>query len=160
MHKPIQPETLLDLLYRLTNFERRGKILLIDDEEAARYVLRQFLSEDAYVISEARTGREGLSLARSEKPDLIFLDLKMADLDGYSVLSELKQDQETRAIPVVIHTSDPMFEARRSQLAAAFDILPKSALGEPGADAVMGALLTRVGIGRTAIATIAKGEHA
>ena len=153
--KPIHSETLLDLLHRLTKRERTGKILLIDDEEAARYVLRQFLPQDAYVICEARTGREGLSIAKSDKPDLIFLDLKMSDLDGYSVLSALKQDQDTRAIPVIIHTSQPLSKIRLSLLTEAFDILPKSALGEAGADALVAALLTKAGIAMTS-----KVEHA
>ncbi|HUQ49173.1 MAG TPA: ATP-binding protein [Terriglobales bacterium] len=145
--KPIQSETFLDLLHRLSKRERTGKILLIDDQEAARYVLRQFLPQDLYEIREARSGREGLMISKEDKPDLIFLDLKMTDLDGYSVLSALKQDLETRTIPVIIHTSQPMTESARIRLAAAFDILPKSALNENGAEARVAELLTRAGIG-------------
>jgi signal transduction histidine kinase/CheY-like chemotaxis protein len=153
--KPIQAEALLDILHQLTHLERKGQILLIDDQEVSLYVLRQFLPEDAYVIREARSGREGLSIAKSDRPELIFLDLKMEDLDGYSVLAALKQDPDTRAIPVIIHTSRPIAEVRPDRLAAAFDFLPKSALGEDGANELVAAILSRVGI-----ATIPKAEHA
>jgi signal transduction histidine kinase/CheY-like chemotaxis protein len=148
--KPIQADALVDLLHKLTNLERKGQILLIDDQEVSLYVLRQFLPEDIYVIREARSGREGLSVAKSDRPEVIFLDLKMEDIDGYSVLSALKQDPETQAIPVIIHTAQPIPEARRAQLSEAFDFLPKSTLGEDGANELITALLARVGIARTA----------
>jgi signal transduction histidine kinase/CheY-like chemotaxis protein len=144
--KPIQSETLLNLLYRLSKRERTGSILLIDDQEVARYVLRQFLPQDAYLITEARSGREGLEIARLERPDLIFLDLKMTDLDGYGVLSALKQDAATRAIPVIIHTSQPVSDAARIKLVGAFDILPKSALSEHDAAQLVASLLSRAGL--------------
>lgn len=144
--KPIQSETLQDLLYRLSKRERTGSILLIDDQEVARYVLRQFLPQDAYLITEARSGREGLEIAKAQKPDLIFLDLKMTDLDGYSVLSALKQDPNTRAIPVIIHTSQPVSEVAKIRLGGAFDILPKSALSENDAAELVASLLARAGL--------------
>ncbi len=144
--KPIQSETLLDLLHRLSKRERTGRILLIDDQEVARYVLRQFLPQDTYVIMEARSGREGLDMAKANKPDLIFLDLNMADLDGYSLLSALKQDADTSAIPIVIHTSQSPSEALRNRLPGAFDILYKSALSQDDAEEVVTSLLTRAGL--------------
>ncbi|MCU1286276.1 MAG: hybrid histidine kinase [Acidobacteriales bacterium] len=151
--KPVQSEAFLDLLHRLTKRERTGNILLIDDEEASRYILRQHLPQEAYVIREARTGREGLTMAKSEKPDLIFLDLNMPDLDGYSVLSALKQDPDTRRTPVVIHTSQTISDVLRSKLSEVFEILPKSALADENAEVRVAALLARAGI------TTSKGVH-
>ncbi len=148
--KPFPAEVLRDLLGTLTHHSQEGSILLIDDQEVARYVLRQFLPIDTYRILEARSGREGLAIAKSEHPDVIFLDLAMSDMDGYAVLTALKEDAATRSIRVIIHTSQPKSEVRRSQLSEAFDILPKSVLGEPDAEDRVDDLLRRAGIKKDA----------
>lgn len=144
--KPIHAETMLETLRSLTHLERSGRILLIDDQEAARYVLRRFLPEESYLITEARSGREGLEMARMQKPDLIFLDLKMADMDGIGVLADLRREKGTAEIPVVIHTSQTVNQALREQLAGVLDILPKSALNEEDAEERIAAILLRAGI--------------
>lgn len=144
--KPFPAEVLRDVLGKLTNRTHEGSILLVDDQEVARYVLRQFLPAQTFRILEARSGREGLDVATKEKPDVIFLDLSMADMDGYAVLAALKESEATRSIPVVIHTSQSKSDLRDSQLGGAFDILPKSVLGEPGAEQLVDDLLRRAGI--------------
>lgn len=87
------------------NSDDPGSILLIDDEEIARYLLKQSLKGTRYRIIEANNGVEGSERARFEKPHLIFLDLNMPGRDGFEVLEELKSDPATREIPVVIHSS-------------------------------------------------------
>jgi signal transduction histidine kinase/ActR/RegA family two-component response regulator len=85
--------------------ERLEKILIIDDDEAARYVLRRMVEPCAELILEASSGTEGLQRARTEELRLILLDLAMPDLDGREVLRRLKADTATRNIPVIVVTS-------------------------------------------------------
>jgi signal transduction histidine kinase len=84
----------------------QGKtILIIDDEEASRYIARHLFRNSGYHVVESADGREGAEKARFEKPDLILLDLVMPNRSGFEVLDDLKSDESARQIPVVIHTS-------------------------------------------------------
>jgi signal transduction histidine kinase len=83
----------------------QGSILVIDDEEVARYLVRQLFRGTSYAITEAAGGIEGLERARFDQPRLIILDLVMPDRNGFEVLEDLKADRATADIPVVIHTS-------------------------------------------------------
>jgi signal transduction histidine kinase/ActR/RegA family two-component response regulator len=85
--------------------ETPGSILIIDDDELARYLTRQMFRGTHYVITEAAGAEEGLERARFDQPELILLDIAMPGRNGFEVLEELKADPATRAIPVVIHTS-------------------------------------------------------
>ncbi len=85
-----------------------GSILLIDDEEVARYLARQLFRGTRYLITEATGGIEGFERARFDLPNLILLDINMPDRNGFEVLEELKLDSATRNIPVVVHTSRPL----------------------------------------------------
>jgi two-component system response regulator (stage 0 sporulation protein F) len=95
----------------------RAKILVIEDEEAIRTLIKRAL-EPSYDVHLASHGREGLSLARWVKPDLILLDLRMPGLDGLAVLAKLKANQQTSAIPVVIVSvqgeTDMLLESQRA----------------------------------------------
>jgi signal transduction histidine kinase/CheY-like chemotaxis protein len=103
----------------------RGQILIVDDDEISRYLLRGVLGGSGYRLLEARGGSEGLRIARDCRPDLIILDLSMPDLSGFEVLDMLKRDPETQRIPVVIYTSQRLESQERERLQAAVDIVPK-----------------------------------
>jgi signal transduction histidine kinase/CheY-like chemotaxis protein len=129
--KPVDRHRLLQTLTLLVSPESVRKLLLVEDEEIVRYVLRQHLARPTRVIYEAATGSEGLRLAREERPDVICLDLRMPDLDGGEVLRRLKGDEETRDIPVVVVTSKHLSEPeRRSLLELASAVLPKEAMSQ------------------------------
>jgi signal transduction histidine kinase/CheY-like chemotaxis protein len=85
--------------------ETPGSILIIDDDELARYLTRQMFRGTRYLITEAGGAEEGLERARFDQPELILLDIAMPGRNGFEVLEELKADPATRAIPVVIHTA-------------------------------------------------------
>jgi signal transduction histidine kinase len=104
------------------------RILLIDDEETFRYVLRQMISTEDFEVFEADNGTEGLERARGMLPDAIFLDLQMPLLDGYAVLNALKTDAATRKVPVFIATSSVIGAADRERLGAASSIISKQTL--------------------------------
>jgi signal transduction histidine kinase len=93
----------------------KRKILIIDDEEISRYLLRALIPSE-YEVTEADGGDQGLRLARAHHPDLIFLDLKMPDVSGVEVLRELQKDAATQDIPVVIATSYDVGEIERAGL--------------------------------------------
>ena len=94
----------------------RSSILIIDDEEKARYILRQLFRGTRRQIIEASGGVEGAERARFERPALIVLDLMMPDRSGFEVLDELKSDPATSGIPVVVHTSRSLSPADYERL--------------------------------------------
>jgi signal transduction histidine kinase/CheY-like chemotaxis protein len=114
--KPVDRHRLLLTLTQLVAPETIRRVLVVDDEEVSRYLLRQHLMAPCHVISEAATGAEALRLARVERPDVVCLDLVMQDIDGASVLRELKSDPMTRDIPVLIVTSKHLDDRERSEL--------------------------------------------
>lgn len=104
-------------------------VLLIDDEETSRYVLRQLLAGFGPLrIEEAETGAEGLRLARTWRPDLVVLDLRLPDIDGSVVLNSLGSDPATADIPVMICSSSVLSGHERAQLNHARMILSKATL--------------------------------
>ncbi len=83
---------------------RGGKVLVIDDEQTVRDLMRRFLAREGFDVITASDGREGLELARQLRPALITLDVLMPEFDGWSVLQELKADAELAQIPVLMLT--------------------------------------------------------
>ncbi len=79
----------------------RKRLLVVEDEEKIRHLLKDALEPD-YEVTLARDGREGLALAREARPDLILLDLHLPRIDGYNVLRALKMSVETIEIPVIV----------------------------------------------------------
>jgi PAS domain S-box-containing protein len=82
----------------------RGTVLVVDDEPAARNVLAEALAGEGYRVITAAGGKEGLRLAREDRPDAIVLDVIMPDLDGWAVLRRLKSEPDLCDIPVVLAT--------------------------------------------------------
>lgn len=78
------------------------KILLVDDEEGIRKILREVLKVKGFIIEEAKNGEEALEKVSKNKPDLIILDYHMPGLNGWEVYKLLKERKTTRNIPVII----------------------------------------------------------
>jgi CheY-like chemotaxis protein len=116
--------------------------LVIDDEQTARYLLRRYLTAIGCRVSEASGGSEGLARAESEKPDVIFLDLRMPEMLGTEVLARLKRNPATTAIPVIISTSQIVADDEWQRLSThAAALMGKSSLGsEAGEEEVRRAL--------------------
>ena len=81
-----------------------NRVLVIDDDASVRDVMRHFLVREGFDVVTAKTGEEGLALAREISPALITLDVLMPTMDGWSVLRELKASSDLSAIPVVMLT--------------------------------------------------------
>jgi CheY-like chemotaxis protein len=82
----------------------KRRILVADDETGVRAVLAKMLSKD-YIILEAANGEEAVGIAKAQQPDLILMDLIMPKMDGYTACSEIKADEATKGIPVVVLTA-------------------------------------------------------
>jgi len=98
-----------------------ASILIADDYDDNRELLRLMLAPDGYTIREARDGREAVSSARAETPCLVLMDLSMPHLDGWGALRELRADPRTRNVPCVAVTAFASDEDRRRALDAGFD---------------------------------------
>jgi two-component system phosphate regulon response regulator PhoB len=83
----------------------KQNILVVDDEEDILELLRFNLAQEGYHVSCASTGEEAVSLARTERPDLILLDLMLPGIDGLEVARRLKADPLTRSVPIVMLTA-------------------------------------------------------
>ena len=113
--KPVAREALLAELERITARRERGLALIIDDDAAARYVIRRSLRR-AMKFEEARDGPSGLALAATCHPGVIFLDLSMPGMHGDEVLGRLKSNPGTADIPVILVTSHEVDTALRGRL--------------------------------------------
>lgn len=85
--------------------ENKAKILIIEDEEVLVNMYEsKFISEN-YLVFKANNGEDGYLLAQKEKPDIILLDVILPKMDGFMVLSKIKEDQAIKDIPVVLLTN-------------------------------------------------------
>lgn len=81
------------------------KILFIEDEASLQKVIKETFEKNGYSVISALDGESGMGLAKSEKPDLILLDLILPKKDGFEVLSALKENSDTAGIPVIVLTN-------------------------------------------------------
>lgn len=85
-----------------TQAEEKTRVLLIEDEKEVAELYKLKLTLDGYEVVVASSGQEGLEEAFKKEPELIFLDIKMPEMDGFEVLKKLRKSPKTESIPVVI----------------------------------------------------------
>ncbi len=123
------------------------KILLVEDNEMNRDMLSRRLARRGYQVVIALDGEQGLTMARSEAPDLILMDMSLPVLDGWEAARQLKAAPETRAIPIIALTAHAMVGDREKAIEAGcndYDTKPiefPRLLGK--IDAVLGKEVTR-----------------
>lgn len=81
-----------------------GKIMIVDDEEKIRYVVRKMLEGDGHDVLEAEDGEQCLEILKKEKPDLILMDVMMPDMDGWETAREVKKDSSNKGIIISMLT--------------------------------------------------------
>ena len=81
------------------------RVLIVEDQEDNRAILRDLLSKSGYDLIEATNGEEGVALAQSQRPDLILMDVQLPIIDGYEATRRIKSNAELRCIPVIAVTS-------------------------------------------------------
>lgn len=80
-------------------------ILVVEDQEDNRQILRDLLGASGFAIQEAENGEEALAAVAKQRPDLILMDIQLPVLDGYEATRRLKSDPDTSGIPIIVVTS-------------------------------------------------------
>ena len=145
--KPIPPGALADTIARLLDITPRQPVLLVDDDEINRYVLRESLQPFGLRLLEAHSGREALTIAASTPLSCIFLDMSMPGFTGAETLRELRSQEATANTPVIIHTSaelSPEESLQLGELGASF--FPKRFLRDPKVRELLRNALTAQGV--------------
>src|SRR5262245_53960446 len=93
-------------------------VLLVEDNEVNRYLVRFVLEKGGLRVVTAENGRDAIELARRERPDLILMDIQMPVMDGYEATLQMKADADLRAIPVIALTAHAMPHERKQAVAA------------------------------------------
>jgi two-component system cell cycle response regulator DivK len=84
------------------------RILVVEDQEDLRGVLRDLLTGSGYVVAEAANGQAGVDITRSERPDLVLMDIQLPIMDGYEATRQIKTDANLKATPVIAVSSYAM----------------------------------------------------
>lgn len=116
--KPLDRDLLLRELRRLTEHTGTRRLLIVDDNEVSRYILRELLDQPWLDIREAGSGTAALVALDESLPDALVLDLLMPDISGFEVLRRLRANPATENLPVLVYTSKPLSEPERAQLEA------------------------------------------
>ena len=126
--KPIDHSRLLDILDRLTGNRSTTRVLLVDDEEVTRYLVRQLLPRGVFDVREAKTGTEGWAELLNEPPDVVLLDLKMPEMTGFELLDRISGCASLDGVPAIVLTSAILTLDERQRLRRAARIMSKSDL--------------------------------
>jgi signal transduction histidine kinase/DNA-binding response OmpR family regulator len=145
--KPVDGNVLLPWLRERTQSRSAHRVLVIDDNEVARFTLRQLLQRSGLHTVEAMNGSEGLAFARQDRPDAIFLDLIMPEMDGFAVIEQLRKERLLADVPVVVYTSKAITQLERSRLLEhARAVLSKSDLAGANGNIVLQSVLLSLGL--------------
>jgi signal transduction histidine kinase/CheY-like chemotaxis protein len=132
--KPLERTALLEKLDSLT----ARRILVIDDDPAARYLMQKLLADTHTTVLEAVDGRSGLIAARRARPSMIFLDLGLPDFSGEEILEALKNDADLQYVPVAIVTASKLTNDERTRLGRRAEaVLQKSDLSSERAREIL-----------------------
>ncbi len=97
------------------------KVLLVEDNEMNRDMLSRRLARKGFLVVAAKDGLEGVSMAGSETPDIILMDMSLPEIDGWEATRRIKAEPETASIPVVALTAHAMASDREKALNAGCD---------------------------------------
>ena len=97
------------------------KILLVEDNELNRDMLSRRLTRNGFEIIIAIDGQQGVTMATSEKPDLILMDMSLPIIDGWEATRRIKADPATNSIPVIALTAHALVQDREKAMAAGCD---------------------------------------
>lgn len=100
--EPEAGKTAFDQMFQHQALEPGQTVLVVDDEPSIRRFLKHILEAEGFLVMESRSGEDAVAIARRENPALVLLDLVLPDIDGFEVLSRLKEQESTANIPVII----------------------------------------------------------
>jgi len=113
--KPVDRDRLMAVLGNLLG-DGASKVLVIEDDDETREMMRRVLQKQGCTVAEAENGKVGLERVEQVVPDLILLDLMMPEMDGFQFLEVLRGQEHTRTIPVVVVTAKELTAGEREQL--------------------------------------------
>jgi signal transduction histidine kinase/CheY-like chemotaxis protein len=142
LDKPVDPERLLRALDHVTGEHSVTRVLVVDDEEVFRYLVRQLLPRGAFDVIEAATAQDGLRCARDQHPDIVLLDLNMTAMDGFEFIERLRQEERGASLPTIALTSMSIDDTGRDRLNGTARVVSKSELT---GDLLIGAIRDAVG---------------
>jgi signal transduction histidine kinase/CheY-like chemotaxis protein len=116
LSKPLDREILVRELRRLTSQPGTCNLLIVDDNEVSRYILRELLTQPWLHIEEAANGKDALERLNQSLPNAMILDVLMPDVSGLEVLRQLRSRPETADLPILIYTSKPLSDAEKAQI--------------------------------------------
>ncbi len=116
LEKPVDQTKLIHILERYCPRGGMAHVLVVEDEELTRRMMRATLENEGCVVVEAENGRVALERLAADAPDLIVLDLMMPEMDGFEFLAERARNDAWRAIPVVVMTAKKLTAADRDRL--------------------------------------------
>jgi two-component system, cell cycle response regulator DivK len=96
-------------------------ILVVDDHEDNRRILRDLLRNAGYEVVEATTGEDGIAIVKARRPDLVLMDIQLPGIDGYEATRRIKADEALRRIPLIVVTSYALSGDDAKALAAGAD---------------------------------------
>ena len=114
--------------FRLAEPDRRGTVLLVEDEAMTRMAMRSTLEEDGWTVVEASDGEEGLRRAAETTPDIVIMDLNMPVLDGFGFLERVREVPGCSDIPIIVLTGRELSAGDRGKLRGASQILNRGDL--------------------------------
>jgi CheY-like chemotaxis protein len=142
--KPVDPDQLTAVLRRHQGDPSARRVLVVDDDADLRRHLRGLLEKDGWAVDEAADGREALDRLAA-RPALVLLDLLMPNMDGFEFLSEFRQREESRSVPVVVLTAKDLTADDHDRLRGSIEaVLRKGSLGSEQLLAEVEAAMTAV----------------
>ncbi len=144
--KPIDPVVLARVLTDCLGTKASRRILVVEDDEASRALLRSVLERAGCEVAEAVNGREGLERVREHRPDLVILDLMMPEMNGFEFIQRVSADRSLAGVPIVVLTAMDLTASERAALnGEVAKVLQK---GSTSPRAVLDAVLAHVRPGR------------
>jgi len=125
LSKPVERARLISVLSRYVNGKARGNVLIIEDDEAAREMMRRILKNDGWTTKVAENGIVGLEQLPKAKPDAILLDLMMPEMNGFEFLDKLRKNTMWRDIPVIVVTAKALSAEDHRRLKGSVELLIK-----------------------------------
>ena len=128
--KPVDTKLLLARLQQFAPAERALRVLVVEDDDANREWLTQTLEPAGFDVLAASSGKRGIAMARSRKPDLVLLDLMMPEVNGFDVVEALRTYESTRHTPILIITAATLNEKEKQKLnGQVSEILSRGSVG-------------------------------
>ena len=114
--KPLDRDRLSAILKRHQCTNGVCRVLIVEDDDPTREMMRAILSREGWHVDEAANGREGLERVHAARPDLVLLDLMMPEMDGFTFAQKLRENPDYRAVPVVVLTAKDLTDEDRMRL--------------------------------------------